>query len=287
MGRPRTSKKLWSALAQALHTQKIEEMMREMLQRSKDAGDDVRAYFLGYLTHYALDSQAHPYVLHHCYSKKYHMQLESFIDVCLMRRDAFDPKAEPTFTLLGRLSRAQTQKLATVCSALVQKVYGFSISEKEYAQALGDIRRIFRLFLSRRQIKKRFLEAIAGRMGLKSQLRALFYAVQHTPDDDFLNLQRVPWALPWDSTQIQDTSFLMLMEQARAFAIPCLQAAFAYWNGNGTLEQALSAIGSRSMLTGQDWRQKLDTQACVTQRFFPKNSPGERNEGKYEPWDSF
>lgn len=286
MMRPGADIKHWRRLAHSLHTQKIGQMMREALVLTAKAKENaVRAYFLGYLTHYALDAYAHPYVFHHCYEKKYHLQFESAMDACLMRRDGFDPARKPLVMILGAVDEAQRKAIAAYWHVLLKNVYNIHVSERELSQAVTEIRRAFRIAASRYGLKKRVLETIAARLGVKDDLRALFYPDVHTMiEEDYLNEKRHAWSLPWDGSQTTDKSYPMIEQEACAFAAACLEAVVLYWEKKNTLSQALGCIGQMSMLTGKDWHVEYDTAANVSRRFFPKGRPDEGRGGDHRRW---
>lgn len=285
MMRPGVDTDAWMNLAKTLHSQKIGQMMREALMLTlKVKNNAVRAYFLGYITHYALDAYTHPYVFHHCNQKRYHLQFESAIDRCLMLRDGFDPSRTPLYTLLGNVEKAQLKAITVFWHTLLQNVYNTHISQRELEQALTEMRRAFRLSLSRFGIKKRILETAAGRWGLKDDLLALFYADVHIIKDDYLNEKRQPWSLPWDKSQERDLSFTMIEEEASAFACMCLEAVLSCWEGKNTLAGTLGCIGQMSMLTGEDWHMEYDVEANVSERFFPGDRQENRREGERRIW---
>lgn len=286
MMRPGIDTNTWMDLAKTLHSRNIGQMMREALVLTAKAKDNaVRAYFLGFLTHYALDAYAHPYIFHHCYEKKYHLQFESAIDACLMQRDGFDPSQTPLHTLLGNIETAQKRAVTAFWHALLKNVYNIRVSQRELGQAVTEIRRAFRLTVSRHGLKKRILEMIARRWGLLDDLRALFYANMHTMEDDYLNLKRQTWSLPWDETRVMDKSYTMIEQKARTFAVKCLESVIAYWRKTSSLASALGVIGQMSMLTGEDWHAEHDVEANVSQRFFPRDRVESEREGERRPWE--
>ena len=59
-----------SKLAGAMHKRRTGQFICALAREAKKAGDVERAYVLGYLTHYAIDSAVHPYVYSQSYDKK-------------------------------------------------------------------------------------------------------------------------------------------------------------------------------------------------------------------------
>jgi len=275
----------WVGLARTLHSREIGQMMQEGLTLAGNGNDrSVRAYFLGYLTHYALDAYAHPYVFYHCYKKKYHLRFEAAIDAKLMERDGFNPSRSPLYRLVGKVDAKQKEAIAAFWQVLLKKGYNINVAKSDIKKVLTAMRRAFRLTVSRFGIKKRVLELAAGHWGLKDDLRALFYTESQVTDGDCLNEGRRTWSLPWDKDQRRDLSYPMIEEQALRFAAGCLEAAIAYWGGTGTLAGALERIGRMSMLTGEDWRMEHETYLNVSRRFFASGSPGQDGEETNALW---
>ena len=274
----------WMVLARALHTREIGQMMQEGLVLAGKGDPSVRAYFLGYLTHYALDAYAHPYVFYHCYKKKYHLRFEAAIDAKLMERDGFDPARTPLYTLVGAVDAQQEKAIAAFWHVLLKKVYNTDIAERDLGRVLTGMRRAFRLSRSRHGLKKHILEKVAAHWGLKDDLRALFYVETHMIDGDCLNEERQTWAFPWDMDETRDLAYPMIEQEALDFAAGCIKAAAMYWEGTGTLAGALERIGRMSMLTGQDWHIQYDTYAHGSPRFFARESPAENREESKTLW---
>ena len=59
-----------SKLAGAMHKRRTGQFICALAREAKKAGNVERAYVLGYLTHYAIDSAVHPYVYSQSYDKK-------------------------------------------------------------------------------------------------------------------------------------------------------------------------------------------------------------------------
>lgn len=129
---------LFAALAKAVHLLSDEE--REMAE----------AYFYGFICHYSLDSEIHPYVYYRQEQIRQidtkisrsviHSQIESDIDYIICKRltgqnvTEFDPDRQ------YRLSIKESAVLASVLHAVVQLVYGITVPTREFRRAFEEMR---------------------------------------------------------------------------------------------------------------------------------------------------
>ncbi len=82
--------------AKKLHTEKVGEVFKSMLEGVKRAAPPFAnkcfAYFAGYLSHYALDCAAHPYVFNRAGFGPGHTRFESDMDSALLKLQNKDMK---------------------------------------------------------------------------------------------------------------------------------------------------------------------------------------------------
>ncbi len=275
--------KSWVKLSETLHSKNTGKFFENALQYAKTSSNSIKSYLLGYLTHYSMDSCVHPYVFHYCYSSQYHLLLESGMDVCLMRHEGFNPHNTPLHIILGHPSKQSKREIGVFWSTMLDDVYGVKLSAKELSVAIGDIRKVFRLCLSKFGFKKNILSLIAKRMKLYDHLIALFYAYDNCKEEDYLNETHQIWTAPYDGSIKSNESFYDIFEKAKDRATTCVKAAIDFWSDTISLNVAMSNIGNLSMTSGQDSQLDLDLTAHVSKRFYPL--PGHENEKEGFLWN--
>lgn len=201
------------------------------------------AYFYGFLCHYALDSEIHPYV--YCRQEQIrasdeklsasavHCQIESDIDYLLYERvchapvSEFDPRAH--YTLLP----VQKAVLSTLLHAVLQKVYAVRVPTREIRRAFdemlawecflyGNCRAVY-------HIAQR-IERLAGRGALLTGHMKLA-----RPSWDALNERHDPWRNLWQPQQTRTESVPALFGLARIRAAALIDRYAARFDAGGLL----------------------------------------------------
>ncbi len=156
------------------------------------------AYTLGLLTHYALDSAIHPYVVYeakerltavyppHLY-KCLHMMLETRID-CEMKKLA----AENTCSLKSMLpsTKRAAKSLADVWTGAVNKVFGTEVPYKLLLKLPSRMYRYQRVFLKPHSLPCAVLRFAAKKLGYPAYITGFFLPDKNEPSYDFLNLEK-------------------------------------------------------------------------------------------------
>lgn len=198
-----------SPLGNLLHSYRTGAFLRALCRRAKDGSDLDRAYALGFLTHYALDSTVHPYVYAHSnkpdgsYSSSLHMRLEKHWDALYYQRDghAGTPVIMPGVPDV----KADWPEIARLWQGAIDEVFpeqGVSVEMIE--KALHDAAYADRLTHSPRGGKYALvwaLERVIGKPGLgTSQMAPRFPSRK-----DITNAAHAPWRSPfepeWERTE--------------------------------------------------------------------------------------
>ena len=133
-----------------LHTSRTGPFLCSLAGHSRERGAVERAYAMGFLTHYALDSTVHPYVYAHSldaagrYSSGLHMRLEKQWDTLYYRRDGH---RGTSVTMPGvRESKPHWPQVASVWAIAIRDIYpDMGLSEADILKALADAERSNRL----------------------------------------------------------------------------------------------------------------------------------------------
>ena len=164
-----------------------------------------RAWTLGYLGHYALDSTAHPYVYAEQdaliaagtglanAASEVHAVIESDIDVWMLRELRGQTVADvPTSSYLTR-----TERVSRVAGALVAQlstqVYGLSVGGGDYGGAVADYELLYKVIDPRETAKLDALSRLESVARPHSYLRALAHSTTVDESCPAANLDRRPW----------------------------------------------------------------------------------------------
>ena len=234
-----------------MHTTRTGEFLMALANRAKESRhpDEVFSYLAGFLCHYALDQQAHPYIIYMTEIRtKYprgHMSFEHCLDRTELKRAGLwggkHPVTEHYFPK-GKIPEEIREDL----DAVFEKVYGWKNSWK----ALRKSYPLYRLFYRVTENPKGLFTRVAGWTG-HPVLKALTYATSHFDGTDVENNQRQDWTHSHDASLRSADSFRDMKDAARRNAAEMIEAAYRYIFLSEISEEELAArIGSRSYLSG-------------------------------------
>ncbi len=228
-----------------------------------------RAYAAGFVGHYMLDTQMHPYVYARTgigdilKKKGYadHIRLESDIDACLLMRYA---KLLPSEFPNGKTIAFDGKKRAVVAEILFY-AYNFVFPELSLTKGFLDrgIRSMqigTRLTYNPHNYKRQVVEKVEQVLFGHPQI-ALVIPTDHAQgSEDPMNLEHRLWHNPWEPEQCFTSSVPEMIKKASIR----YQKALKYLNQlytahsyedryDAALEQLCQYLGSKSFHTGLDW----------------------------------
>lgn len=249
-----------SKLGNTLHSRRTGAFLMELCRRAR-VGDGVdRAYALGFLTHYALDSTVHPYVYAQsnredgAYSSTKHVMLEKSWDTLFFRQEG---NATGTPLLMPGAEEARTHwpRIATLWQGAIDAVYPEeAVTEAMILRALEGAARANRLTHSPRGIKYRLVwlaERIIGKPGLGTAQMA---PVRPMPGD-ITNEEGRAWRSPFAPEVERREGLQALLERATCRAAELITAASRYFSDEideDTLRGIIGNVGYDSGLESAD-----------------------------------
>ena len=217
-------------LGNRMHSEKIDELFvafaRGVHDLTGEAQQIAAAYFYGFVCHYTLDSEIHPYV--YCRQEQIrsadaklnvsavHCQIESDIDYLLYEKayqtpvTAFDPAQ---FYILPPAEQAV---LAVLLHAVLQNVYGVDVPTRDLRRSFDEMLAWEKFFYADKRRTYRTvqrLERLAGRGAILTG-----HMKVERPAWDALNEQHTPWHNLWMPDQQRTDSVLELFGLARIYA---------------------------------------------------------------------
>lgn len=222
-------------VADKLHTMDMRSIAAELLPL---AGQNpaAQAYALGFLCHFLLDTNAHPYIEAR-FSGKAHTPAEIQIDLMMTDRVKRPGVPLPPARFYRTRDTAALDKLHTslICQLLSLEIKG------SFSRSLHKWIAVNTVSFDPSNSKLRFF----SRLDHSGKLTG-FLVARHPDPDDRLNLAHREWRAPWAPEQARTESFPDLFDRAVLEAAPLLNAAFAAMQ-SGDNAHALALIGPRRM----------------------------------------
>ncbi len=213
-------------LGNRMHSERTEELFATLAEATMHLtgtrGEIARAYFYGFLGHYALDSTLHPYVYYlqqqavqanpKVHPSAVHCGIESDMESALYQKTT--GKYISTYTIDGRYEATEEQLavMAVVLHYVLKKVYGVTVATEALRAAFGDMLTIQKMFYAcdtrTRKMIARTEKLIGQSALLSSRLKV------DVPLWDCLNLERKPWKNLWHPEVEHTKTVLELFDQA-------------------------------------------------------------------------
>jgi hypothetical protein len=229
--------------------------MARLAREEKSEKDTLFSYTAGFIMHYALDCNAHPYVYAHTFNKNVpkiknsadHRKFETSIDVALLKLTSGE---KPSGLNQWELINAEKDRLSVSAAALslgIQAVYKRDVPPKIVRRAMKYMITFTRFLQSKSGRRKRFME-LAENMTIREPLFSSMIHMQES-ECDCLNMKRTPWHAPW-TDETHSESFMECYCAGVEEGIQMLETLHAYVYGD--LQPAVLAekLGNRSLKTG-------------------------------------
>lgn len=246
---PFTIYKTLAGLAGKLHKAKpaaLFDAFAEYLTFSPNK-DVAKSYIYGFILHYALDRNCHPYVYayqareqaatKHIHSLAAHNRVEHALDTYLLnkRLHIYPPSDfDPRRTM--RTSEAALEEVAHLLSFVTEQVVGKSVPEKEMARAVTDTMKVQNILSDRKGNATRLahlLEVPTGPLTGYFKLSCSIKPKDLAFAEKYANIDNETWTSVFDDSRHHE-SFEQLFDRAKLDAAKLLDGFEAICKGNAT-----------------------------------------------------
>jgi len=238
--RPGRKHKKLAGLGGMLHNRETDRFLLEGFRQARqlplEKQEDLEAYMLGFVCHYALDTRCHPYIYAFSgyrfnypermveYTRR-HVVFEGILDVLVYRertgREASRVRSWELFP----------EELPQVVDDFYKDVLHNLYRDQRYepgdaAKALKDLRLVLRLLYDPQGWKQKVLRGIRRMTGKNIFMGKEFYPLQVDVSTDYMNMLHRTWCHPLRPEDCRQDSFPDCWNQAR-------QGAQRYFRGLG------------------------------------------------------
>ncbi len=259
-------------LQKYLHSTNTRDFFINLLNYVKDNNiDDIDTYsfIVGFITHYVLDSNVHPFVYYKTgmFDKnipstyKYnnvHAFMEAFIDNDMVRRREHINPYKYNVSKTSFDTKKFSKDLDNTIFYVYDKTYDIKDMNKIYYKSLKQMK--YSLFIFRRDVYgiKRFIYKVADSITPKNWFR--FEAISyHYPLEDkhsFLNSDNNIWHYPTDYDHTSNESFIDLYIKSIEEAKDIITKSFDYLNGKNI--NLYDVFINKNYFTGEDCDSKKE-----------------------------
>lgn len=228
----------WHKLGNRMHSEQTDPLFAALARGVHDLTGEAQqaaaAYFYGFLCHYALDSEIHPYV--YCRQEQIraadaklsasavHCQIESDIDYLLYERVCQAPVTEFDPAEHYRLPPDEQAVLSVLLHAVLRRVYGETVPVRELRRAFDQMLSWECLLYGEHRALYRGAQRVERVLGRGALLTG--HMKVERPAWDALNEQRTPWHNLWTPEETRTESVPELFALARV-SVAALAGVYA------------------------------------------------------------
>jgi hypothetical protein len=216
------------------------------------------AYFCGYITHYALDTTAHPYIYFRTGSNKSiknsvrHRKFETNIDTLILKLvSGTKPRDKKLWRLLYE-KRRKTRAVSAILAKSVNLAYKKNINIHSFSHAFSYMAQITRFLQSKNGAKKRFFQIAEDLTVGEHYISSIIHDndVCKKRGMDFLNTAKKAWHFPLNKSDVRNDTFIELFERAVKDAAAMAEAFFYCMEGEITPGEFAAVTGDKSFTAG-------------------------------------
>lgn len=217
-------------LGRLMHTSSTGEFLINCLKHLKTLSDrdsyfEILAYVMGFISHYSLDSIAHPYIYFYAFSEgdkkglnymtnSWHKKLEVIIDnIYLSRNHELNFGVVQPFEAID-VGFCIPGSINDCLIAQIKKIYNYEIKSSIINNAYRDMKLGLRILYDPVNIKIRAINFVEKVLKTPDKYSCAFYPITVDKDIDYMNTSHREWNNPYKKQESRRESFNDLLNRA-------------------------------------------------------------------------
>ena len=255
---PWQSKKDFDAVlhyGDVLHKEHINENFRMMLEESKETMHHLDiAYVTGFLSHWALDHTAHPYIFYETDSVNgnignAHQLFETRIDKGVLMINNLNVTQFQTYKLLQHPDETAA-RVWNLLRPIFRKLDNLDLTYRQVSESISDFHNVQKLFYDPTGKKQKWVRLLEDACHQHGMATGMMVPQEYDYEMDAMNFQKRAWIHPCDDTLRSAESFEELLEKGINTTVRLMKLYEGYLNGTVEVEEILDVIGNRTFDTG-------------------------------------
>lgn len=228
--------KSYTKVGTKLHKLEPEKSLNYLLAHAKILeSDTATSYVLGFLSHYAFDSVAHPYILYQAdkmakngknmHPSICHNDIEAHLDSILLMRET---GKKPRSVKLQDLSPLDSDVMRTVAEMIHGLLVMYNIeapTKNEIITAQYDWHTGLKHLSDRTYCKRPILSVAEKAVKLPPVLSSLVRTAPEKAEHDYANISHNGWISPFEPNTVRNDSFFDLYETAHKKSLKLISCA--------------------------------------------------------------
>ncbi len=222
-------------------------------------------YMAGFLCHYALDSNMHPYIFYHTgfsdsHAKlkypygAYHKKLESAIDTILCNDILGKTPCQLDIASKINATAYERRLIADLYTYALSSAYTFNHKLRNFEKTLMCEKKFYKSFGPYHSIIKKTMRFFEGCIGKKGILSNLIHDSYISKDDtyDYLNKNKSVWYNPWDNSNPRTQCVMELFESAVSQTVYYISLLYDIIFSDRDTDAKIKRLGNKSLEGGTE-----------------------------------
>lgn len=232
-------------------------------QKKLHNNSEVLSFLYGFICHYVLDSNIHPYVVYKTgmfdpkdrTTYKYnqlHTYMENYIDLDIIKKNGCKNPYSFRIDKFCFDTNKFSNELNNIIDEVYYETYNIKNMSKYYYKSLKHMKRFIRRYRYDRFGIKKFLFSIIDLIIPRRffRFKAISYHENNKKHDYYLNINKDIWYNPQDSNIKSNETFYEIYDRSIRDAVNIINSINKYFDGKKiNLEKV---IGNKSYITGLD-----------------------------------
>jgi hypothetical protein len=247
-------------LGNRIHAEKIDDFYRsavDIIQETEEGPlkNAMIAYVAGHLTHWSLDTVAHPYIFYKTGlisgpTKYWHSRMESNIDTLMVKQVKGYSLAKFATPQLVDADALTKRAVAILYPEILKRIFNEDVPPSDIVESIESFHKVIKLLNDPYTLKFPFIQLIERLGGTKWAFSCHMVTGVCDEQRDLLNLSHSTWVHPCDITKTSQESFTELYESARVRAVGLLCALDDILFKSYMTDQLIAMIGDRTYDAG-------------------------------------
>jgi hypothetical protein len=243
-----------------VHAEKIDDFYRAAVELIKATTDNqlknaMIAFLAGHLTHWSLDTIAHPYIFYKTGpiagpTKYGHSRFESNIDTLMVKQIKGFSLSKFDIPQLVDVDPLTKRAVAILYPSILKSVFDEEISPEVILDCIASFHKAIKLLNDPHTLKFPLVQLGESLAGIRWSFSCHMVTGVIDEQHDILNLNHTEWKHPCDQTKTSTQSFLDLYAAAQQRAVGVLCALNDVLFKDSVTDQLISLIGDRTYDTG-------------------------------------
>lgn len=243
-----------------MHAQKIDDFYRVAIKVVKATQDNrlknaMIAFLAGHLTHWSLDTIAHPYIFYKTgpitgATKCWHARFESNIDTLMVKQIKGFSLSKFNIPQLVDVDHLTRQAVSILYPAILKEIFDEDVSQSDIIECIASFYKIVKLLNDPFTLKFPLVQFGESLAGLRWSFSCHMVTGVCDNKHDILNLNHTRWTHPCDASKTSTESFIDLYAGAHERAVGVLCALNDVMFKDAMPDQLITMIGEKTYDTG-------------------------------------